>query len=181
VRSSRFDLTLEAAIDRVRGRNHGLIEGSDCGHRFSPLGDNKVFAPLRLGEEYGRFRFSAAHAYLKLVSHVATNVATEFRLVKFRHGARAIKATNRCVLALVKRVPAAGEFTISVWGVGMRISLASGLDLENRPIPLTSIKVLPPTHRSCTWPPFRAASLIFGCTNPHASIIRNTVLAALGG
>jgi len=46
VRSSRFDLTLESAIDRVGCWNQRLIQRFDQGHWGSPLGDNKAFTSL---------------------------------------------------------------------------------------------------------------------------------------
>src|SRR5689334_22975635 len=96
VRSSCFDLTLETAIDRVGDWNQGLIQRFDYSHWFSPLGNGKAFAPLDPAKNTGGFVFQLAYAYLGFVNHVATNVATRFRLVKFCHGAGAVKAISRC-------------------------------------------------------------------------------------
>jgi len=75
-RISRFDLTLEVAIDRIGCRNRSLTRRLDYGHRSSAFRNGDAFSRFDPPEDPGRLVLQLAHAHLGFRSHVATNVAT---------------------------------------------------------------------------------------------------------
>ena len=79
-RLSGLDLSLETSIDRVRGGNKNLRRRLDYRDRSSAFRNCDSFTRLDPPKNAGGLVLQFAHAHLRFVGHVATNVATTFPL-----------------------------------------------------------------------------------------------------
>ena len=75
-RISSYDLTLQAPIYRIRGARRGLNRRFDHSHRPPAFRYGEAFARLYPAKNAAGLILQVPHANLRVVPHVATNVAT---------------------------------------------------------------------------------------------------------